>query len=98
MKQPYHARLQKLMIQFIRENGGVFGKELFKKHKFKDGDYTGSYVGIAVGSASCVGVDEVSMHMATAAAATFEAMAGVLAVRDAKMFEADEIPGSNNGP
>lgn len=97
MRQPYHARLQKLMIQFIRENGGEFGKELSKKRKFKDGDYAGSYVGIAVGTASCVGVDEVAMHMATAAAAAFEAIADTLGVRDAKMFEADETPGSNHG-
>lgn len=67
MDQPYHARLQLLMIKWIKENGGEFGAALQQRGK--------NSTGIQVGPNSMLGVDCVAMHMATAAAAVFEAMA-----------------------
>ena len=60
MKQPYHARLQIVIGEWIKNEGGSFGQSL---------------VDLRVGMESYVlTVEEVAKHMATAAMITFEAI------------------------
>lgn len=69
MKQPYHARLQLLMAQWIRSEGQEFGRRLSEEREKEDN------VGIQISDETMLGVDCVAMHMATAACVVFEAMA-----------------------
>jgi hypothetical protein len=60
MKQPYHARLQKIMAEWIKGEGGCFGLALATKQVRSD--------------AGVLTVDDVAKHMATAAMTAFETM------------------------
>ena len=60
MKQPEHAKLQKLIEEWIKNDSGRFGESVAKGE---------------VGSESYIlTVDELAKHMATAAMTTFEAI------------------------
>jgi hypothetical protein len=60
MKQPYHARLQIVIAEWIKNEGGSFGQSLVDRRVGME-----SYV---------LTVDEVAKHMATSAMTTFEAI------------------------
>jgi hypothetical protein len=63
MKQPEHARLQNIIAEWIKSEGGRFGVTLAARQ---------------IGNESFIlTVDDVAKHMATAAMATFNAIQDV---------------------